>query len=101
VDATTAAMTAIAIFDVTVTGIEEIVVIEVATATVIVAIVAIEVESARLLSLKMMFYFQSADCSISSKTMHLFAPADTFLDRMMSMSHFPKYVATDYVREMY
>jgi len=102
VDVMIVVMTAVEIATsaVTVTVIAEIVAIEVATVTVIVAIVVIEVESARSLSLKMMYYFQSAACSIFSKTMHLFAPVDTFLDRMMSMSHFPKYVATDYVRAM-
>jgi hypothetical protein len=100
VDAITAAMTVIATSAVTVTVIVEIVAIEVATVTVIVAIVVIEAESARSLSLKMMFYSQSAACSISSKTTHLFAPVDTFLVQTMSMSHSPKYVATDYVRAM-
>jgi hypothetical protein len=100
VDAITAAMTVIATSAVTVTVIVEIVAIEVATVTVIVAIVAIEVESARSLSLKMMFYFQSAACSISSKTTHLSAPVAIYQVQTMSMSHFIKSVATACVRAM-
>jgi hypothetical protein len=62
--------------------------------------IVVAAKSARSLSLKMMFYFQSAVSLTSWKVTHSFAPAVIYQARTMFTSHYNKYAALVCVKAM-